>query len=300
MKLLHHTLFAIICAISTARGQTAAALSEATPDSDSSVKTQESANFLPGLVARGYLGGDHPPLKMPTPIVFVIKTGSEFPEVIRSRMENELRGIMDVGRLEYAAAGLIILEQDAEVRFDINNMVCKVNGKDFGNGKYTRPMDKGKHSIELIRRGWASGKPSFAIVDAATGQSVLYHTAEALKREVDRSIKVDGESAKSRLLDPTVAAAEPPATAPAAEIVVTAALFGSGTKVADVTERVAGLLLSEPDGFIARSDRLHIDPLPYKAKALAITYEYKGRHCLFVVPAGGRVSSKLLIENAER
>jgi len=300
MKLLYHTLFAILCAISTAHSQTATAAADSKPQSDAPANTQESINPVPGLVARGYLGGDHPPLKMPTPMVFVIKTGSEFPEVIRPRMENELRGTMDVGRLEYAAAGLIILKQDAEVRFDINNMVCKVDGRDFGNGKYTRPMKQGKYSIELNRRGWASGKPSFAIVDASTGQPVLFHTAEALNQELERTVKVNHESAASRLLDPTAAAAEPAASAPAPELVVTSALFGRGIKAADVTKRVAALLLSEPNGFSARPDWLHFDPIPYRVKALAIAYDYKGKHCLFVVPEGERISSKLLEKNAER
>jgi hypothetical protein len=87
---------------------------------------------------------------------------------------------------------------------------------------------------------------------------------------------------------------------PKEEIVVTSALFGSGTKVADVTKRVAELLRSESAGFAARGDWLRADPLPYKSKALVIVYIYKGRHCLFLVSGGGKVSYDLLVENAER
>jgi len=87
---------------------------------------------------------------------------------------------------------------------------------------------------------------------------------------------------------------------PKEEIVVTSALFGSGTKVADVTKRVAELLRSEPGGFAARGDWLRADPLPYKSKALVIVYNYKGRHCLFLVSGGAKISYELLVENAER
>ncbi len=117
-------------------------------------------------------------------------------------MEGELRGTMDIGRLEYSAIGFILLQRDADVRFEINNMVCNVDGKDFGNGSYTKPLKKGKHAVELIRRGWNDGKPEFKIIDAATDQPVVFHTADVLKREVARSIKVDNKTLKSKLIGP--------------------------------------------------------------------------------------------------
>jgi len=82
------------------------------------------------------------------------------------------------------------------------------------------------------------------------------------------------------------------------QITVTCALFGSGTNGVDVTDRVTELLRTEVDGFSARGDWLKADPLPYKPKALAITYDYKGRHCLFVVASTQKVSLDLLIANA--
>ena len=104
------------------------------------------------------------------------------------------------------------------------------------------------------------------------------------------------------LLTPTASAAissGSPSTA-TGEILVATALFGSGTKVANVTKRVVELLHSDPDGFSARADWLRADPIPYKSKALVIAYDYKGKHRLFVTPAGERVSYKLLVANAER
>jgi hypothetical protein len=87
---------------------------------------------------------------------------------------------------------------------------------------------------------------------------------------------------------------------PKEPIVVTSALFGNRTKVADVTQRVSELLRSEPSGFAARGDWLRADPIPYKIKALVIVYNYKGKHCMFLVPGGEKVSYELLVENAER
>lgn len=84
------------------------------------------------------------------------------------------------------------------------------------------------------------------------------------------------------------------------KIVVTRALFGSGLNTVDVTKRVAELLDSEPDGFAARADWLRSDPAPAKAKALAITYDYKGRHYLFVTVWKEKLTKELLIENAKK
>jgi len=85
---------------------------------------------------------------------------------------------------------------------------------------------------------------------------------------------------------------------PKSEIVVTCALFGSGKNVVDVTRRVAELLRSEPGGFTATADWLGADPIPRGKKALAITYECKGRHCLFVICSQETLSYDLLLRNA--
>jgi hypothetical protein len=87
---------------------------------------------------------------------------------------------------------------------------------------------------------------------------------------------------------------------PKGEIVVTSALFGNGIKVADVTQRVSELLNTEPGGFSARGDWLRADPIPYKIKAFVIAYDYKGKHYMFLIPGGEKVSYKRLVENAER
>ena len=203
MNTLRLGIIAIFCAASTAYSQQAApAPTGATPKPNPFLDRKSPQDPLPGLVIRGYLGGDHPPLKFPTPLVAVIKSSQEFWDVVRPLMENELRGTMDIGRIEYAASGFMLLDRDAEVRFDIGNMVCNVGGKDFGNGQYTKQLKKGKHTLELIRRGWNDGAPKFTITDAASGQPVVFHTSEALKRELARSIKVENKTLKSKLVGP--------------------------------------------------------------------------------------------------
>jgi hypothetical protein len=84
------------------------------------------------------------------------------------------------------------------------------------------------------------------------------------------------------------------------KVVVTRALFGSGLKVQDVTQRVVDLLRTEPNGFSVRTDWLRDDPAPGKPKALAITYDYKGKHYLFVTASKEKVSNEILIENARK
>jgi hypothetical protein len=85
---------------------------------------------------------------------------------------------------------------------------------------------------------------------------------------------------------------------PKPEIVVTCALFGSGKDVVDVTKRVSELLRTEPRGFDATADWLGADPIPRGKKALAITYECKGRHWLFVICSTQTLSYDLLLRNA--
>jgi hypothetical protein len=86
-----------------------------------------------------------------------------------------------------------------------------------------------------------------------------------------------------------------PATSPASAravkgVIVEQALFGSGTSLADVTDRVVQLLLSEPQGFTAQSDWLRVDPAPGKNKSLVIRYVYHDAVRMFVVTGYNRAS----------
>lgn len=157
---------------------------------------------LPGLVMRGYLGGNFPPLTYPTPCVAIIKDSKEFYDTILPLITNEMRGTMDVGRIEYAAYGYIVLEKDTQVSFDIGNMVCKINNKDFGKGKYTQKMQKGRYPIELTRAGWNDGAPQFNVTDSATSQSVLFHTGDTLKREMVKPVRLDSKVLPNKVVGP--------------------------------------------------------------------------------------------------
>ena len=81
------------------------------------------------------------------------------------------------------------------------------------------------------------------------------------------------------------------------DIRVELALFGSGTHLADVTDRVAQLLRDEPAGFTARADWLHTDPAPGKNKSLLIRYRYHNQERLFLITGGNRASYEALIRD---
>ena len=87
------------------------------------------------------------------------------------------------------------------------------------------------------------------------------------------------------------------------------ALFGSGTHLADVTDRVIELLRSEPQaisantaitpnmvmGFTATAANLHIDPTPGKNKSLLIRYRWHDHERLFMVTGGQRASYAAMV-----
>lgn len=74
------------------------------------------------------------------------------------------------------------------------------------------------------------------------------------------------------------------------DIRVELALFGSGTHLVDVTDRVAELLRDKPDGFTARAEWFHIDPAPGKNKSLLIRYRCRNQERYFLVTGGNRAS----------
>jgi hypothetical protein len=84
------------------------------------------------------------------------------------------------------------------------------------------------------------------------------------------------------------------------DVYVRSAQFGSGTHIADVTDRVAELLKREPGGFWARADWLRVDPLPGKAKSLLIDYDYKGKPFRISIVSPNKISYDLLVENARK
>lgn len=103
---------------------------------------------------------------------------------------------------------------------------------------------------------------------------------------------------------PTTAPA--PATQPTAadgirikDLLLEQALFGSGSRLADVTDRVALLLLSEPQGFTAQADWLRTDPVPGKNKSLLIRYRYRDQEHLFMVTGNNRASYAALLEGPD-
>jgi hypothetical protein len=79
------------------------------------------------------------------------------------------------------------------------------------------------------------------------------------------------------------------------DVIIEQAFFGSGTHLADVTDRVVQLLRAEPLGFAAQGDWLHADPAPGKNKSLLIKYVYRDKARLFMVTGANRASYSALI-----
>lgn len=86
----------------------------------------------------------------------------------------------------------------------------------------------------------------------------------------------------------------------AAGLIVISAVYGSGTRYADVTQRVNDLLRDPLAYFWAKPEWLLADPTPGWNKALVVVYELDGRRQIFSTGEGGTVSVGRLLENAER
>ena len=154
---------------------------------------------VPGLIARIYVAGSDSK-NTPTHLLAVIQNGKEFKDAIQPIAEAKLRESAKKADAVYVASGFIILDKDCTVSFDVGNNNCAVNKKDFGPGTYTQPMKKGKYTVELKRKDHGQGQGKFAITDAATQQSVLFHTGEMLSKELNHSVKLDGKTRKTEQL----------------------------------------------------------------------------------------------------
>jgi len=71
---------------------------------------------------------------------------------------------------------------------------------------------------------------------------------------------------------------------------VISATYGSGGKVAEVTDRVGQLLEATNAEFWAHPNSLEADPAPGWNKQLTIIYEFQGKRHLFTTGEGGHVS----------
>lgn len=153
-------------------------------------------DFVPGLIARAYLGGDTDAKKYPTHCVAVIQTGQEFIDKYKPLAEAELRGRGHTNEVFYFAFGYIVLEQDANVRFEMGENMCSVRGKEFGTKTFLQRLKAGKYPVEVSRR-WGHGQGDFKIFDQATNASVLFHTGQMLSRELTRAFKTGNKTSKS-------------------------------------------------------------------------------------------------------
>lgn len=160
------------------------------------VKPSAPEGYAPGLIARAYLGGDTNAKKYPTHCVAVVQSGKEFIDKYKPMVESQIRGKAHTNEVYYCAFGYIVVEKETDVKFDVGEGTCFVNDKEFGTKTFTHQFKAGKHAVEITRR-WGHGQGDFHIVDAASGQPVIFHTEQMLKRELGRSFKIGGRTLKT-------------------------------------------------------------------------------------------------------
>lgn len=168
-----------------------------------SAKPAAPKGYAPGLIARAYLGGDTDAKKYPTHCVAVIQTGKEFIDKYKPMVESEIRGKAHTNEVYYCAFGYIVVEKETDVKFDIGDGACFVNDKEFGTKTFTHQFKAGKYPVEITRK-WGRGQGDFKIVDVASGQPVIFHTEQMLKRELGRSFKIGSRTLKSTDLNQTL------------------------------------------------------------------------------------------------
>jgi len=84
---------------------------------------------------------------------------------------------------------------------------------------------------------------------------------------------------------------------PKASLSVVSAVYGSGDKFSDVTDRVKQILDEPGAHFTARPHWLGADPTVGWNKALVIVYQVQGKRLIFSTGEGGEVSAETLMKN---
>ncbi len=153
------------------------------------------ANFAPGLIARLYLGDS---FTSPTHLLGIVHSEKDFNH---RQAAGEMPDTYSAAQAHLAVQGHIYLAENAEVSFDFDNCLCKVNEKVIcaGDGEFTLPMNSGLHEIKLYRPDPGHAGPRFSIRVAQTGGNVLFHNRSMLEAELAKEIRV-GEEVKTGIL----------------------------------------------------------------------------------------------------
>lgn len=108
--------------------------------------------------------------------------------------------------------------------------------------------------------------------------------------------KLSQAQSQFQAMQSQVDALSKPAAGVSDKLKIISAVYGSGQKFSDVTDRVLDIL-SRPDyEFYAKPDWLKADPTPGWNKELIITFEYHGARHIFFTGEGGKVNEVLLLD----
>jgi len=113
------------------------------------------------------------------------------------------------------------------------------------------------------------------------------------------ALSVCGAAMQAESKTPSASASHPDSGSLVKDLRVEVALFGSGTHLADVTDRVVELLRSKPEGFTAKAEWLRVDPAPGKNKSLMIRYRYHDQERVFLITGGNLASYVSMVDGEE-
>jgi eukaryotic-like serine/threonine-protein kinase len=176
---------------------------------------------------------------------------------------------------------------DAQGLMELNAIVIKACEHD--------PRKRYQHARELVEDLiWLQRGGSLRHRRERRGQAALALKAAAL-------LALGAVAVFAAFHLPRLTASHPqPAVQPAVELSIISAVYGSGTKFADVTSRVDELLRQAGVEFFANPQWLRADPTPGWNKALVIVYTFEGQRRTFKTGEGGHVSRDRLMESALR
>lgn len=169
-----------------------------TPPNRPLVGDKSPQDPIPGLIVRVHLGNGKTPKAEATHLLCVVQNGKEWFDKFKPMAADELRGKTKNAELNYYAFGFIIVDKDTEVVFEMDDSICRVSGKEFGQGTYRQPFKKGKYPIEIYRH-YGHGQHGFEIT-GASGEQVLFYTGEMHTRELARNEKVEKKTYKTKMI----------------------------------------------------------------------------------------------------
>jgi len=159
--------------------------------------------FQPGVVFRLHSG--QPSADNATPLVAVGASSEDFDARLRGKAEAELRAMGVRPDLQLKAYAFVCLREPSEVAFDVTNCTCVLDGREItprgkARQEFKLPLAKGAHPIVMWRNDHGQPGPSFRVIDAKSGENVLFYSEDLLRHHLAMPVRFGGGVLMSRLL----------------------------------------------------------------------------------------------------